>query len=146
MEWFHSEYAPLPSLLQSAQLLFRENTFPQIKRAHSAGIPVTLQKLNELAQYAKQEGSHHLALITGVPGAGKTLVGLQFVFDTYAHGQQQKAVILSGNGPLVDVLQYSLSNINYVQAVHTVAISRFPSRARACQETAIAGTIRRDTA
>lgn len=116
--WFHSEYAPLPTLLQSAQMLFKENDFPQIKKAHSAGIPQTLAKLHDIAQQAALEGTHHLALITGVPGAGKTLVGLQFVFETFKSQDKQKAVFLSGNGPLVDVLQFSLGNRNFVQSVH----------------------------
>jgi hypothetical protein len=116
--WFKSEYAPLPSLIQSAQLIFKEKQFPQIKRAHSAGIPNTLQMLNDLAEHARQTNTHHLALITGVPGAGKTLVGLQFVFETFTHANTQKAVFLSGNGPLVDVLQHSLNNKHFVQSVH----------------------------
>lgn len=116
--WFESEYAPLPSLLQSAQLLYRENKFPQIKRANSAGIPATLQRLTGLLEQSRQSQSYHLALITGVPGAGKTLVGLQFVFDTHTQENVQQAVFLSGNGPLVDVLQYSLGNRNFVQSVH----------------------------
>ncbi|TRX32752.1 DUF2075 domain-containing protein [Flavobacterium sp. ZT3R18] len=116
--WFESEYAPLPSLIQSAQLLFREKQFPQIKKATSAGIPLTLKKLKTIAEQSEEENSHHLALITGVPGAGKTLVGLQFVFETYLQNTKQKAVFLSGNGPLVQVLQYSLENKNFVQSVH----------------------------
>jgi Uncharacterized conserved protein (DUF2075) len=117
-KWFTSVYAPLPSLIQSAQLLFKEKEFPQIKRANSAGIPETLDKLQQIATQSQVENSHHLALITGVPGAGKTLVGLQFVFETYRQLDQQKAVFLSGNGPLVQVLQFSLENRNFVQSVH----------------------------
>jgi hypothetical protein len=117
-EWFNSEYSPLPSLLQSAQLLFKEKQFPQIKKAQSAGIPSTLLKLSAIAKRAEQEQTHHLALITGVPGAGKTLVGLQFVFEAFVQDKKQKAVFLSGNGPLVQVLQFSLGNSHFVQSVH----------------------------
>lgn len=117
-DWFDSDYAPLPSLIQSAQMLFKENAFPQIKKANSAGIPAALKKLKNLALQSKQEGTHHLALITGVPGAGKTLIGLQFVFETHQQADKQKAVFLSGNGPLVEVLQFSLGNRNFVQSVH----------------------------
>ena len=117
-EWFYSEYAPLPNLIQSAQLIFKENTFPQIKKASSAGIPETLKKLNDIVLRAKQNNSHHLVLISGVPGAGKTLVGIQFVFESYIQDIEQKAILLSGNGPLVNVLQSSLGNKNFVQAVH----------------------------
>lgn len=99
-------------------MLFKENQFPQLKKAHSAGIPITLKKLEEIAKHAQNNQSHHLALITGVPGSGKTLVGLQFVFESYMQNTKQKAVFLSGNGPLVDVLQFSLENRNFVQSVH----------------------------
>ena len=117
-KWFESEYAPLPSLIQSAQLLFKEKQFPQIKKANSAGIPLTLEKLKQIAKQSELDNSHHLALITGVPGAGKTLVGLQFVFETHLQNETQEAVFLSGNGPLVQVLQFSLGNYNFVQSVH----------------------------
>lgn len=117
-EWFNSDYAPLPSLIQSAQLLFRENKFPQIKKAQSAGIPKTLERLEQIALLSHKDESNHLALITGVPGAGKTLVGLQFVFETYLQNFKQTAVFLSGNGPLVQVLQFSLNNKNFVQSIH----------------------------
>ena len=117
-EWFNSEYAPLPSLIQSAQLLFKENKFPNIKIAQSAGIPIVLEKLAEIASESADTNTHHLALITGVPGAGKTLVGLQFVFDKIKQDRQQKAVFLSGNGPLIEVLQFSLQNKNFIQSVH----------------------------
>ena len=117
-EWFNSDYAPLPSLIQSAQLLFKENKFPNIKSAQSAGIPIVLEKLAKIAGVAADTNTHQLALITGVPGAGKTLVGLQFVFEKIIQDQKQKAVFLSGNGPLIEVLQYSLQNKNFVQSVH----------------------------
>ena len=117
-EWFHSNYAPLPNLIQSAQLIFKEGKFPQIKKAASAGIPETLKELNNIVLRAKETNSHHLILISGVPGAGKTLVGIQFVFESYIQDIEQKAVLLSGNGPLVNVLQSSLENRNFVQGVH----------------------------
>jgi mutator protein MutT len=117
-EWFHSAYAPLPNLIQSAQLIFKEGKFPQIKKAASAGIPETLKELNNIVFRAKDTNSHHLVLISGIPGAGKTLVGIQFVFESYIQDIEQKAVLLSGNGPLVSVLQASLGNRNFVQGVH----------------------------
>jgi DUF2075 family protein len=59
-------------------------------------------------------------LVTGVPGAGKTLVGLQFVYENHFHQNEsgRAAVFLSGNGPLVKVLQYALRSSVFVQDVH----------------------------
>lgn len=117
-EWFDSDYAPLPSLIHSAQQLFKEKSFPQIKQAQSAGIPKTIAKLKKISKQSDEKNSHHLALITGVPGAGKTLVGLQLVYETDVVDRKQKAVFLSGNGPLVRVLQFSLGNTHFVKGVH----------------------------
>ncbi|CAN5660784.1 hypothetical protein BH10BAC3_BH10BAC3_16130 [soil metagenome] len=116
--WFFSTYNPLPSLIQSAQSLFRQQPLPAIKKAKSAGIPEALQYLYNVSLQAAAKQTHHLAIITGVPGSGKTLLGLQFVFDTVAQADKQKAVFLSGNGPLVETLQSSLQNNHFVQSVH----------------------------
>ncbi|WP_169911107.1 DNA/RNA helicase domain-containing protein [Evansella clarkii] len=115
-EWINSEYAPLPSIIQAAQTIFIEKDLPQIKRAHSAGIPQTLQELHRIAEDSKQKNERNLVLITGVPGAGKTLVGLQFSHEYgREESENQKAIFLSGNGPLVKVLQYALQSDVYVK-------------------------------
>jgi Uncharacterized conserved protein (DUF2075) len=118
--WLRGDYDPLPSLITAARLIFAHEPLPQIKRAHSAGIPSALRELHAIADSAEQNCERHLALITGVPGAGKTLVGLQFVYSK--HGAEQncgkKAVFLSGNGPLVKVLQHVLKSSVFVQDVH----------------------------
>ena len=64
-------------------------------------------------------GESHLVLVTGVPGAGKTLVGLQFVYESHFGETERpaKAVFLSGNAPLVKVLQYTLKSRVFVQDV-----------------------------
>lgn len=118
--WLDGEYAPLPSLIDAARRIFQHEPLPAIRRAQSAGIPWTLRYLEVLAETARSRGEHHLALITGVPGAGKTLVGLQFVYQRHfegAHGEKH-AVFLSGNGPLVKVLQHALKSSVFVQDVH----------------------------
>ncbi len=119
-DWINSEYNPLPSLITAARIIFDHEPLPQIRRAHSAGIPETVAKLIEIADIAKGTGSHHLALITGVPGAGKTLVGLQFVYHNHFESNKtgKTAVFLSGNGPLVKVLQHALKSPVFVQDVH----------------------------
>lgn len=78
--WLNADYAPLPSLVSAARRLFEHESLPAIRRAQSAGIEQTVAALVEAAHTAHERGEHHLALVTGVPGAGKTLVGLQFVY------------------------------------------------------------------
>lgn len=118
--WLGSPYAPLPSLVLAARMLFEHEPLPAIKRAQSAGIQDTLSSLDEIASIAESNETRHIALVTGVPGAGKTLVGLQFVYQVRASkdGSDKEAVFLSGNGPLVKVLQHALKTSVFVQDVH----------------------------
>ena len=76
-EFLKGSYEPLPSLVAAARLLFENLELPYIRRAHSAGVHAAVERILELAHAAKRDGSHKLVLLTGVPGAGKTLVGLQ---------------------------------------------------------------------
>lgn len=118
--WLSSEYVPLPTLVTAARALFRHEPLPSIKRARSAGIPQTVDRLAQIANRAAERSEKHLALVTGVPGAGKTLVGLQLVYDSHVSGdgELKDAVFLSGNGPLVQVLQHALKSSVFVQDVH----------------------------
>lgn len=118
--WLSADYAPLPSLVVAARSIFQHDPLPYIRRAYSAGIPETIEILIRAADKAQATRTHHLALVTGVPGSGKTLVGLQFVYHNhFDHGSAQRtAVFLSGNGPLVKVLQHALKSTVFVQDVH----------------------------
>lgn len=109
-------YAPLPSIVQAARQLFKKQPLPLIKRARAATDPA-LQHITAIAHEAARTETRHLVLLSGVPGSGKTLVGLQLVhagwLDDLAverdNGRPSApAVYLSGNGPLVEVLQYAL--------------------------------------
>lgn len=117
--WLASDYAPLPTLVAAARTIFRHEPLPQIRRAQSAGIPEAIAELIQIADEAQLKGERHLALVTGVPGAGKTLVGLQFVYSNhFEQDSKRAAVFLSGNGPLVKVLQHALKSSVFVQDVH----------------------------
>ena len=119
LAWIEAEYEPLPSLITAARHIFNHEPLPNIRKAQSAGIPQTIEKLINIAHQAKENNQHHLALITGVPGSGKTLVGLQFVYLTQFDDETNRpAILLSGNGPLVKVLQHALQNRIFVQDVH----------------------------
>jgi Uncharacterized conserved protein (DUF2075) len=117
--WVQSGYAPLPSVIQAARSIFEQEPLPDIRSARSAGIPELLAYLNQLIVTAQTQRQRHLVLITGVPGAGKTLVGLQLVYQQPEPDApaKQTAVFLSGNGPLITVLQYALKSKVFVQAV-----------------------------
>lgn len=144
--WVNADYAPLPSIVQAAQQIFQQEPLPQIKRAHSAGIPDLIAYLNQLVERAAQHHERHLVLITGVPGAGKTLVGLQFVYQTHLirgddfreiQPKERQAIFLSGNAPLVTVLQYALKSRVFVQAVRNFYIDHEVRKQKAPREQII---------
>ena len=118
-QWLAAPYRPLPSLVQAARHIFDHEPLPEIRRAQSTGIPQALATVHAIAQRARRDGEHHLVLLSGAPGAGKTLVGLQLVHEqaNLATGESP-AIFLSGNAPLVEVLQYALRNKVFVQDVH----------------------------
>jgi schlafen family protein len=112
-EWAEGRYEPLPSLVAAARRIFNHEPLPRIRRAESAGIPALLASLHDLVREAEEGGDRHLVLITGVPGSGKTLVGLQFVYNVTDEGRTD-ATFYSGNGPLVEVLRDALRSKVFV--------------------------------
>lgn len=109
-------YRPLPTLVEAARELFKSGELRTIKRARAATDPA-VESISEIIHAAAARKGRHLVLLTGVPGAGKTLVGLRVAHAHFlddlaverADGMPTApAVFLSGNGPLVQVLQYEL--------------------------------------
>ncbi|NDF85209.1 MAG: DUF2075 domain-containing protein [Gammaproteobacteria bacterium] len=110
-------YRPLPTLVQAARELFTTGTLRDIWRARANTDPA-VSKIEEIVRGAAAAKRRRLILLTGVPGAGKTLVGLRLAHAHYlddlaiAREDGKKptapAVFLSGNGPLVQVLQYQM--------------------------------------
>lgn len=111
-------YCPLPTLVQAARELILSRKVRQIHRARAATEPA-VGEIARIIHEAAATRTRRLILLTGVPGAGKTLVGLQVVHAPFLddlavpRGNARPtapAVFLSGNGPLVEVLQYSLKS------------------------------------
>ncbi len=114
-QWLESAYVPLPNLVDAAVEIFNDNPIDELKSAKSAGIYEALDKLDKVTKWVEGDDNRNkanvLTLVTGVPGAGKTLLGLEFVH------RNKTGQFLSGNGPLVDVLQYALKNKTFVRAL-----------------------------
>lgn len=117
-DWLAGEYVPLPSLVSAAQTIYNNEDLPYIRKANSVGIPEAVETLIGITKHAKENSNRVLALVTGVPGAGKTLLGLDFVHKTH-NGTDQSSVFLSGNGPLVEVLQHALKSKTFVGSLHS---------------------------
>jgi len=109
-------YCPLPTLVEAARELMRTGDLRRIRRARAATQPA-MDAISTIIHDAARTRTRHLILLTGLPGSGKTLVGLQTVhahlLDDLAVPRAglvpaAPAVFLSGNGPLVEVLQYEL--------------------------------------
>lgn len=79
--WMDSKYEPLPTIVESARNFMDHAELPNIRRVNSTCIPKTLDSLKTLTAYAKTNKKHTIAFVTGVPGAGKTYFGLQYVYD-----------------------------------------------------------------
>jgi DUF2075 family protein len=114
--WLNSDYKPLPFLVEAARRIFANEPLPHVKRALSAGIPQAVDLLCKIAGDAASNGQRVLVMLTGVPGSGKTLTGLRLVYE---HSSQLgSSTFLSGNGPLVQVLQDALGNRAFVRDLH----------------------------
>ena len=105
-------YKPLPSLVEAARKLFNEQEVPQVWKS-VANTDRAVTEVRNIIAGAYQSQSRRLVLVAGVPGAGKTLVGLRVVHMPEIDGlvatdQRPASIFLSGNAPLVDVLQYVL--------------------------------------
>lgn len=114
-----SAYRPLPTIVEAARELFSSGELRTIHRARARTQPA-VDHIARIIHQAALTKSRHLILVTGVPGAGKTLVGLQTVHARYLDDLAElrggerptvPAVFLSGNGPLVEVLQYELRRV-----------------------------------
>lgn len=118
--WIISPYAPTPTIIEAARALYENHSVENITRheADKASTDRTIAELLKIIQISKAEQQKSICFVTGVPGAGKTLVGLDVAIKQTYQGQNEPvkdegAVYLSGNGPLVAVLTEALAQDNY---------------------------------
>ena len=112
--WLHSDYTPRPTVVDAARRVFAEEPLLDIRRASSSRVPQVLALIDGVVAQAAAKSERHLVLVTGVPGAGKTLIGLSAV---HTHGEGGKSVYLTGNAPLVEVLRTALGSKAFVRPV-----------------------------
>jgi len=109
--WPISPYRPTPTIIEAARALYAQHSVEAIARydAGAQNLRVTSRRIEELVDEARVRNRKLICFVTGVPGAGKTLVGLNVATQRRAADQPTHAVFLSGNGPLVAVLREALT-------------------------------------
>lgn len=109
-QWLASSYRPTPTIVEAARALYAQHSVEEIARydAGAENLRVTSQRIEEIVADAKTSSRKVILLVTGVPGAGKTLVGLNVATRRREEHAADPAVFLSGNGPLVAVLREAL--------------------------------------
>lgn len=120
--WIYSKYEPLPTIIEAARAIMKNEELPNIRRVNSTRIPAAMENLQNITIDAKKKKKHILVFVTGVPGAGKTYLGLQYVYDICESIEDVNSVYLSGNGSLIKVLSNTLgknSNV-FVKSIHKV--------------------------
>ena len=116
--WTISPYTPTPTIIEAARALYENHSVEDITRheADKVSTDRTINYILQVIENSKAEKKKSICFVTGVPGAGKTLVGLDVAIkQTYRDGEMDKengAVYLSGNGPLVAVLTEALARDN----------------------------------
>ena len=110
-EWENSEYLPTPTIIEAAQALYRGHNVHEITRsdAGAKNLSKTTAAINKIIEQSKLQRKKSICFITGVPGAGKTLVGLNLAIEHANAKDGEHAAFLSGNQPLVNVLQEALA-------------------------------------
>jgi hypothetical protein len=110
--WDSSAYRPVPNIVEAAEALFAGHNVREIAHSHAGAINLSLtsDKLIEIIQRAQRDGLKVACFVTGVPGAGKTLAGLNVVHNPALRQEgRQPAVFLSGNGPLVKIVSAAIA-------------------------------------
>ena len=111
--WINSSYKPTPTIIEAAQALYAGHDVREISHRESDDndIAVTTACIDEIIESSKKNGWKSICFVTGVPGAGKTLVGLNIANrrHRFKAGDEEHAVLLSGNEPLVTVLREALT-------------------------------------
>lgn len=108
--WEAGRYRPTPTIVEAARHLYAQHDVNEIIRteADATNLTDTTQRLESLIARARTSGTKFICFVTGVPGAGKTLVGLNLA-TTHRGSGDAHAIFLSGNGPLVSVLCEALT-------------------------------------
>ncbi len=117
-DWCAGAYKPTPTIVEAARALYQGHSVQEISRSDAGAINLSLtnQAISEAIEVAKREQRKIICFVTGVPGSGKTLAGLNLATERMRVDEEEHAVFLSGNGPLVEVLREGLARDEVARA------------------------------
>ncbi|CAE80467.1 DUF2075 domain-containing protein [Bdellovibrio bacteriovorus] len=134
LKWDASGYKPTPTIVEAAKALYSGHQVEEISRsdAGATNLSITSAALKKIIDESISQKKKTICLVTGVPGAGKTLVGLDLATSWNNPVANQHAVLLSGNGPLVEILQEALAKdeANRSKASSPVKLSAARAKAK----------------
>jgi hypothetical protein len=110
-QWENGRYSPTPTIIEAAMALYSNHSVSDISRNDAAAInlSVTSDAISEIIRSARENSFKGICFVTGVPGAGKTLVGLKIATERRERSKNLHSVFLSGNDPLVNILREALA-------------------------------------
>lgn len=109
--WESSGYKPTPTIIEATLALYNRHSVAEISRSEGGAINLskTSSLVADIIRNSRDNSDKAIVFVTGVPGAGKTLVGLNIATSHINKDDDLYSVFLSGNGPLVDILQEALA-------------------------------------
>lgn len=115
MTWAGGRYSPTPTIIEAAMALYNNHSVAEISRsdAGATNLTDTSNAIKEIISLSKANNHKAICFVTGVPGAGKTLVGLDIATKQLDEKNDTASVFLSGNGPLVAILREALTRDKY---------------------------------
>lgn len=110
-QWEIGAYQPTPTIVEAAQALYAGHSVEEISRsdANAINLSDTSAQIDQIIVHSRENKLKSICFVTGVPGAGKTLVGLNIATKNIDKNTDLYSVFLSGNGPLVEVLREALA-------------------------------------
>src|SRR3990172_9881193 len=110
-QWSAGRYQPTPTIIEAAKALYNGHSVSDISRRDASAINLskTSAAISDIIRSSKERSHKSICFVTGVPGSGKTLVGLEIATKHISKNNELYSVYLSGNGPLVKILQEALA-------------------------------------
>ena len=117
LQWENGRYCPTPTIIEAAMALYNGHSVKEISRSDASAINLseTSDAISSIIRYSKEKSQKSICFVTGVPGAGKTLVGLNIATTHIDKSNDLYSVFLSGNGPLVAILREALTRDKVVR-------------------------------